>query len=201
MKLTAVQIRQIEQHLQGDKLFYDDIRLELIDHIASHFEATLTEKDNFDTALKQYMNSHHKVKLLTAARAQEKVRDGYYRRYFLKQFITPKGALLTLAVVAMLYIGNSFTPWVEYACIFFFGFLVIWFMLGLRGLESPFLRRLTGELQFYYLVPILVVSQSRRFLEPTDILIYTELFFYALMITSMYFVHLTYKNYKTTRYA
>lgn len=201
MKLTEAQIQQIDDYLVKDKIFYEDIRHELTDHIASHFEETLQPGEDFTQSLKAYMNSHQKVKLLTAARAQEKVRDRYYRHFFLKQFVRPKGLSLTLLSVAILYIGNSFSHWVEYTCIFFFGFLAIWFMLGLRGLKSPFILRLKEEVQYYYLVPILLVSQSRRFLEPTDFLIYMGLFFYALMFTSLYFIYLTHKSYKTTSHA
>lgn len=201
MKLTAEQIQQIDDYLVKDKIFYEDIRLELTDHIASHFEETLSEHDDFAQSLKAYMNSHQKVKLLTAARAQEKVRDGYYKRFFLRQFVKPKGLLVLSSFIALLYIANSLGPWAEYVCIVFFFFFTMWFMIGLWGLKSPFLQRLKEEVQLYYLLPILIVSQSRRFLEPTDFLIYTELFFYALIFTSLYFIYVTYKKYKTATYA
>jgi hypothetical protein len=42
MKLTREQVKEIEDLLEKDKIFYEDIRLEMVDHIASHLEETLS---------------------------------------------------------------------------------------------------------------------------------------------------------------
>jgi hypothetical protein len=54
MKLTTEQIATIEETLVLNGVVYDDIKLELLDHIASEIEATMAEKDiSFETAYKQ----------------------------------------------------------------------------------------------------------------------------------------------------
>jgi hypothetical protein len=53
MKLTTEQIATIEETLVLNGVVYDDIKLEVTDHIASEIEATMAEKDiSFETAYK-----------------------------------------------------------------------------------------------------------------------------------------------------
>ncbi|OYQ33296.1 hypothetical protein CHU92_12955 [Flavobacterium cyanobacteriorum] len=200
MKLTAEQVKQIEVLLAKD-IFYKDIRLEMTDHIASYLEETLAEGDDFTTALKQYMNSHHKVKLLTAVREQEKIKDGYYRNYFLRQFVSPKGLLVIASATSTIYIGTLLGPWMYRVCVFLFTLMVIWFLTGFLGLKSQFILRLKEEVQVYYLLPVLLVSQGRRYFEEWPVLPYLEIIGFGLMFTACYFIYLTNKAYKTTKYA
>jgi hypothetical protein len=54
MKLTTQQIVKIEETLVLKGLIYDDIKLEVTDHIASEIEAEMEEKEiSFETAFKQ----------------------------------------------------------------------------------------------------------------------------------------------------
>jgi hypothetical protein len=54
MKLTTEQIAKINQTLIEKGLIYEDIKLELIDHIASEIEAEMEEKEiSFETAFKK----------------------------------------------------------------------------------------------------------------------------------------------------
>jgi hypothetical protein len=54
MKLTSQQIAKIEETLVLNGLIYDDIKLEVTDHIASEIEAEMEEKEiSFETAFKQ----------------------------------------------------------------------------------------------------------------------------------------------------
>jgi hypothetical protein len=54
MKLTSQQIAKIEETLVLNGLIYDDIKLEVTDHIASEIEAEIKEKGiSFDEALNQ----------------------------------------------------------------------------------------------------------------------------------------------------
>jgi hypothetical protein len=54
MKLTTQQIATIEETLVLKGLIYDDIKLEVTDHIASEIEAIMAEKDiSFEVAFKQ----------------------------------------------------------------------------------------------------------------------------------------------------
>lgn len=201
MKLTAEQIQQIDAYLVKDKIFYDDIRLELIDHIASHFENTLQPGDDFTQTLKSYMNSYQKVKLLTAARVQEKVRDGYYRRYFLKQFVTPKGALTLIIVFLVIYLGMQSGVWMKRICEAGFIILILWHMTGLKGLKSPFIQRIKEEIQLYYLIPVIIISQGKRVFDDSLMLYYLDIFGFGMLFVSVYFVYLTHKKYKFKSHA
>lgn len=195
MKLTEEQVKQIEVLLVKD-IFYKDIRLEMTDHIASYLEETPAEGDDFTTALKQYMNSHQKVKLLTAVREQEKIKDGYYRNYFLRQFVTPKGIVLFMALLLIAYYGKISEFWIYRIFEGCFIVLAVWFMTGLRGLKSPFVIRIKEEIQLYYLAPVLLVSQSKKYFEDSDVLIFMEITGYVLMLLSCYFIYLTNKNFR-----
>lgn len=201
MKLTAQQIQEIERYLEKDKIFYDDIRSELTDHIASYLEETLQHGGDFCQELKKFMNSHHKVKLLTAIRAQEKLRDDYYKNVFLKQFISLKGIFILLTILAFIYLGMQAGIWIYRVCHAGFILMTLWFMSGLKGLKSSFLHRIKERIQIYYLIPVLVVSQSRRYFDDSATLLYAELIGYSLMFASCYFIYLTNKAYKSARHA
>lgn len=53
MKLSPSQISQIESSLSGGKIYYEDIRAELVDHIASKVEHAMDEGASFDQALSE----------------------------------------------------------------------------------------------------------------------------------------------------
>jgi hypothetical protein len=65
MKLTTQQIAKIEETLVLNGLIYDDIKLEVTDHIASEIEAEMEEKEiSFETAFKQaFENWEEQLKL------------------------------------------------------------------------------------------------------------------------------------------
>lgn len=160
MKLTAEQIQQIDDYLVKDKIFYDDIRLELIDHIASHFENTLQAGDDFTQGLKAYMNSHQKVKLLTAARAQEKVHDAYYKKAFISALLKFKSIIVWILLSALVYV-----------CYPLFGLRIIIDIIMLGGMfisvglfrrfgnRFDFIIRLSRNLWLSYALVILVISR------------------------------------------
>jgi hypothetical protein len=69
MKLTNQQIETIEETLVLNGVVYDDIKLELIDHIATEIESEVESK-LFETVLKEVfdswkpqLNQHHKLLL------------------------------------------------------------------------------------------------------------------------------------------
>lgn len=62
MKLTTQQIATIEQTLFLNGVVYEDIKLELIDHIASEIEAKMdAERDSFETIFKAVLIKWKKV--------------------------------------------------------------------------------------------------------------------------------------------
>lgn len=71
MKLTTEQIAQIKSSLSGGKIHYDDIRAELIDHMASKVEDAMESGIPFESALsevrKEIKPSTFQMKLLIAS--------------------------------------------------------------------------------------------------------------------------------------
>ena len=70
MKLTTEQIATINETLVLNGLIYDDIKLEVADHIASEIEATMTEKDIlFEMAYKQAFEKWKRSLVITSSSA------------------------------------------------------------------------------------------------------------------------------------
>ncbi len=202
MKLTAQQIAMIEKYLEKDRIFYDDIRMEMTDHIAATLEAQLNDGGDFDMALREYMNSHLKVKLLTAVREQEKLRDKQNRQFVLKQFVTGKGLLL-LAVITVLVFLGKLNIWIErfFELIYIIILLRSFFFYKQEGKKQPFFGHISQITQFYYVLPCLLVMQSHRFLDETDFLINCELFAMAIIFTGFYLTYTSSRILKIKKYA
>ena len=150
MKLKEDQIRKIYLYLQKDLIFYDDIRHEMTDHIAATLEEdTELKVENFEVLLKSYMNSHHKVRLLTAAREEEKIRDSRYRQYFLKQFITGRGVLLLSFIFSVVY-ASRVNVWASGIIDVLLGVILWMSAIYTRPLKKkwPFMLRLINSMAY-----------------------------------------------------
>lgn len=163
MKLTATQIAEINKRLSKDDLFYDDIRDEMTDHIATTLEQQMDENSDFGTVLNDYMNSHLKVKLLTAARHQEILRDKMQRNLLLKQFVTTRG-IVFFTIICSIVLLSTYEVW----AFRFFQFLlmIVVFSTMLSGIWMTkrfiFLKRIHDVSVFYHLIPVLFVLQIYR---------------------------------------
>jgi hypothetical protein len=165
MKLTREQVKEIEDLLEKDKIFYEDIRLEMVDHIASHLEETLSGHDDFRAVLKQYMNSHHKVKLLTAAREQERIQDVCYKKAFISALLKFKSVLTWVLLSALVYL-----------CYPFFGLRIVIDIIMLGGMfisiglfrrfgnRFDFIIRVSRNLWLPYAFVVLVISRVFKIL-------------------------------------
>jgi hypothetical protein len=57
MRLTNQQITTIEQTLVLNGVVYDDIKLELLDHIATEIESIIDERFSFEENLKSFLEN------------------------------------------------------------------------------------------------------------------------------------------------
>lgn len=202
MRLAENEIRRIEEYLDKDRIFYDDIRMEMTDHIAASLEEQLMEGDDFDTALSAYMNSHLKVKLLTAAREQEVLRDRQNMRFVLKQFVSAKGVLL-LGVITTLVFTGKLNIWIDrfFELVLMVMLISSLFLYKREGKVQPFFGHMTEITQFYYVVPCLLIMQSHRFLEQTNFLTNCELLAMSIIFTGYYLTYTSSRLLQIKKYA
>jgi hypothetical protein len=201
MKLTEDHIKQIELLVAKQGLFYVDIRNEVTDHFATTLEEDpeLTP-DNFEQKLHAYYNSHLWVKLLTAAQAQEKIRDNQYRRYFLHQFVSFKGIGLYILILLAVYAAelNIYIKRVV-EVLFLISLLLLWIRPFRK--KAPFMARLFETGGIYYLPVILSLQLKRFFDDETPVLMGIRLACMALIFTGHILLYKTNMHYKNQRYA
>lgn len=171
MKLTDLQINEIAGYVDKDNLFYDDIKDELIDHIATALESELSEtKADFSATLKAYMHSHLKVKLLTAAREQEVLRDKKQRNLLLRQLITKRG-LVFFSITCSVVLLSTYEVWAFRFFQFLLMIALLSYMLSERWMSKRFLfiKRIYDVSVFYHLIPIVLVLQLHRLTGETQL--------------------------------
>ncbi|MHA3788473.1 hypothetical protein ACX0HA_09710 [Flavobacterium hauense] len=164
MKLTEVEINAIEKYLAKDRIFYDDIRMEMTDHIATTLEEQLNEGDDFDAVLKAYMHSHLKVKLLTAAKEQELIRDRQNRNKIFSQF-TEKRGIAFFAIIFLLIQISTFEVWAfrAFEAVMIIGIFA--YMVSEPWMPKRFLfvKRFTTASWYYYVITMLFVLKINNF--------------------------------------
>lgn len=202
MKLTAIQVTAIDKRLMKDDLFYDDIRNEMTDHIATTLEEQMTEDDDFEKALNNYMNSHLKVKLLTAAKHHEKLRDKQNRQFVLKQFITVQGILVFTIITGLVFLA-SLNIWTDRFLQAVTMIMLLFIMLGEKWLDRryPFFKRLADISQLYYLLPFLVLTQAHRFTEETSYIVVFKIIALSIGLTGYYLTYRSIDPLQRNRYA
>lgn len=201
MKLSENQIRQIEALPQTAGLFYADICHEMVDHIATTLEddPELTP-DNFEQKLHGYYNSHLWVKLLSAAQAQEIMRDGQYKQYFFHRFVTLRGVGIYVLALVAVYLAelNNYTKRAAQVVLIL---LVLGAWVGPLKKRWPFANRMIGMLGLYYAPVLLMCTQLKRFFdEETPALMAIRLACMALIFTGHILLYKTNTHYKNQRY-
>ncbi|PZR21284.1 MAG: hypothetical protein DI539_08470 [Flavobacterium psychrophilum] len=165
MKLTEGQINEIEKYLEKDRIFYDDIRMEMTDHIATALEEQLQQGEDFELALKMYMNSHLKVKLLTAAREQEVLRDKENRNTVVRQLASKRG-MVFLGITCALIQLSTFEIWAFriFELIMIIGMFTYMISEPWMPKKYLFIKRLFSVSTFYYVIPFLFVLKINKLL-------------------------------------
>lgn len=163
MRLTEQQITMIEKYLEKDRIFYDDIRMEMTDHIATTLEEHLTDGDDFDAALGAYMNSHLKVKLLTAAKEQEVLRDKSCRGLIFKQLVSKRGIIFFMIVFSILMI-STFEVWIFRAFELILIVILLSYMLAEPWMPKKylFIKRLHDVSAIYHFIPVFFVLRINK---------------------------------------
>jgi hypothetical protein len=115
MKLTTEQIATIEETLVLNGVVYDDIKIELVDHIATEIEAEVSiEENDFEDVLKEVFEkwkpqlrpTSHNL-LLGYGFVAPKVISDKFAEDKKKELITT-GIIVSLLTVLILWIGNKF---------------------------------------------------------------------------------------------
>lgn len=202
MKLTKEQIAKIEEYLVKDRIFYDDIRMEMTDHIAATLEEKLKEGGDFELALKEYMNSQLKVKLLTAVREQEVLRDKQNRNTIFRQLAGKRGMVFFVGVCALIQL-STFEVW---AFRFFEAIMmisVLTYMVSEPWLQSKyiFVKRLFNVSMFYYMLPVLFVLKINKLLGEAQWVYCINGVLLSLIFTLAYLALRMNNEIKTNRYA
>jgi hypothetical protein len=115
MKLTAPQIALIDETLVLNGIVYDDIKLELLDHLASEIESEPSiENKSFETILKEVFNrwkpqlkpTSHKLLLGYGFSAPKIISDKFADDK--KKELIGGGIIVGLFTVLILLIGNKY---------------------------------------------------------------------------------------------
>jgi hypothetical protein len=202
MRLTEVQIHAIEKYLEKDRVFYDDIRMEMTDHIAATLEEQLNEGDDFDTALKVYMNSHLKVKLLTAAKEQEVLRDKECRNKIFRQFTSKRGITFFAILCALIEI-STFEVWAfrAFESVMMIGIVAYMVAEPWMPKKYLFIKRVYNVSMFYYTIPVLFVLRINKMLGEEQWVYCISGFVLSFILTLNYLALRMNNEIKNNRYA
>lgn len=144
MKLTAENIKFIDNYLKNSEVIYYDIRMEMLDHVATAVEQKMqTENLDFYDAFKSYMVVNKKEIL------KGNKEEGLYFKEPLKKFglfaIQPFQILLAIGIFSIVYFFtqcfgiNDFTKYIYVIIIAtYFVFLILHYLL-------------TWKKKFYYI--------------------------------------------------
>ena len=138
MELTREQIQKINTFLEGIGIEYIDIRVEMIDHIASDIENNIEdidsffEHDGFNTSFLRYMLSKKKS-LLKKYNKQLKKLNWYYFKNLCKELLNlvvqPK-YLFTIILFVLVSIRFGDVYFKELSIIYF-SLLLLWYLVTL----------------------------------------------------------------------
>ena len=97
MKLTTKDIQFIDNYLDNSDIIYADIRMEIVDHVASDIESRIESGDtrDFYYVFKDYM-VENKAQLLNDNKQFLKSADRKIWKAFLKEFLNPLTLLIFL---------------------------------------------------------------------------------------------------------
>ena len=111
IKLTKENLQFIDTYLENSEVVYTDVRMELVDHVASAIEVKMEENSNetFYEVFKSYMIVNKKSLLKNVEEQKTKLRDKIFMRFgkgFLKTDIL---FLMLLALIVPSFIELSFS--------------------------------------------------------------------------------------------
>ncbi len=170
MKLSIENIWFIDNYLEHSGVYYYDVRLEMIDHIASKLEEKY-ENNTFEEAFKMYM-LENKKELLENNKTFKRLANKKLLKQFVKN-VSVKKAVLFFIIFTLTYkvvfelLGVQFfeslmttipfvsTPFLPFVTILFTTFICT------TILSSHNINRKSIVLVFALLVPIIIIPLSR----------------------------------------
>ncbi len=158
MELTKAQVTEIEEHLKSNGIKYWDIRIEMLDHIATDIEQQMELGSSFEEAKMealQKLGGNGSLKDVVFQRLQfinKKVRSQYFRRF--ANLFTHFSSLFLIVLVTvfliLLYsrIDNEIAENISRAIYYFPSLLAFGFLIG------TFLLKKSAYMQYgsFYIV-------------------------------------------------
>lgn len=107
MTLTKENIQSVDQYLKENNVIFDDIRIELVDHIATAVEFEMVKKEiPFDIAFLEFMKKN-KVEILKAGKVYQKWDFPLAFKTFF-QFLKNKNVILVSIILFTVFQKNFF---------------------------------------------------------------------------------------------
>lgn len=172
MKLTKEDIQFIDTYLENSDIVFADIRMEMVDHVASGIEAQFEVGDmrDFYEVFKDYM-IENKVRLLKDNKQFLKSADKKILKKLSKELLQPLTMLLFVASCVLfyqLYINLSFETFKNYISIIpllgLIGFLLIYVVYSQSKQLKRFsaVERLAWPFFITYQISVIVLNLSTR---------------------------------------
>lgn len=111
MKLSPSQITQIQSSLSSGKIYYDDIKAELVDHFAAEIEAQLAHGKSFESLLQEKLSSFDEKKFKRNLLLQ--THRGMLKAIFTKMlsfWLLFKVAIMTYIIGFIINVFSTYTP-------------------------------------------------------------------------------------------
>lgn len=113
MTLTKQNVQYINQYLKENHVIFDDIRIELVDHISTAVEFEMVKNNtSFDTAFLEFMKEH-KIEILKAGKVYQKWDFPLAFKTFF-QFLKNKDVIIVSIVLFTVFQKNFFELIREY---------------------------------------------------------------------------------------
>tara|TARA_R110002020_G_scaffold471841_1_gene699290 strand:- start:171 stop:794 length:624 start_codon:yes stop_codon:yes gene_type:complete len=111
MKLSCDQITKIQSSISGGKIYYDDLRAELVDHFATEIEEKMDGSTSFDILLQEKLNGFDQKKFQRTLLLQSHV--GMLKAIFKKMlsfWLLFKVVFMTYIIGGMVNLFSTYTP-------------------------------------------------------------------------------------------
>jgi hypothetical protein len=197
MKLTQEQIQFIDTYLKKSDVIYDDIRLEMVDHVATAIETELSQDEDkeFYDVFKAFMVKHKK-ELLDSNKKFIKKSALKVGKHMLNVLVSAQGVFTLLITALMVFMMHTFLD-VDYFCytLGFAPFVVI--LLAMFGIKvyrvnrKPLKFSALHQLGFYGLVfgqinnaifnPFVLSKNDNLSFSYTSIIVLSLLLFIAIV--------------------
>ncbi len=158
--LTKENIRFIDNYLENSNITYNDVRLEMVDHIASDIESQMNDggMKSFHDAFKAYM-IENKESILDNHETFKKATDKKIIKMLFKQFLSFKGLLLVAIIGLTLFMGlenleieiYNRTASIVYFCLYVGALSVVKIICKKNRTRYSALERLMGMLVIFFL--------------------------------------------------